>query len=856
MKTQFTPKNIMALLAIIFCAGLSAQTVIKVGAGQGAKQTTIQLAYDSIVPKDITTSGAYVLEIQSDYDPTTEVYPITFIAKTGASAANNIVIIPAAGVNKTISHPSASKMFSGVAFDNGATTLTLPSVAGIEVGHSVWGIGFPANVTTSSYVTVTAVDAINNTITLSNATTSQQSSTTVFVGKIQTQTLLFNGAKYITIDGVSRTGNTGLTIQNPNLINCQTVMFTLGSQYNTLKNCYIKGANQSGQFNNGTSGQIYFNAGENDFNTVDNCDICDIDGLPMPICMVNMCNVTGSSNNDNTISNCKLYNIATEFSTNGNAGFFQFPSGNGTNTYNTFILNNRMYWTKSIVINLGIVGIGVGGSHNGLGNRFEGNIIGYGAADGTGTVNITARTAATALAFQGIVNAKNATVKNNIVGGINLTAKTFLGISTQAYSATSVVADDYFSGNQVKDISVTATATGATAVGLSVNTQSAFAANVKNNVVKNLSLIGAAGYTCVVTGMDVAGTPVVASAFTYTNNKVSNLLAGDEFSTAANTAYGIKINQGVVVVERNLIDNVVAVNSLTTAIVRGLQTAGSNVSGQVIKNNIISLGKDVLRDASISGIYQGAATTGGDVCKIYNNTVYIGGQSPATAIIPTYAYYRTGISQANDVQNNIFANARVIGNPDVASKESHYAMRIGVAADLTKSNYNIYQFGKNFGNVGVGSPLVATDAPDMGTWASNNNSDANSLVADPKFVNPTATIPDFNIQATSPAKGAGTNLSLTNDFNGFTRTTFDIGALAYGSFYNGVANLNDSKLSAYGINNAIVVNGMTGKTANIYAVSGQLVKSVMLNSDKESILVNKGFYIVKVASLSTKVLVK
>ena len=847
MKKLFTSKILLAFIAIGCCTTVGAQTVIKVGVGQGDKQKTIQMAYDSIVPA--TVAEAYVLEIQADYDPTTEVYPITLKAKTGASATNNIVIKPASGVKKTLSNPSLSKMFSAVAFESGATTITLPSVTGITIGQSVWGLGLPTNVTTSSYVTVTAVDPGTNTITLSNATTSLQSSTTVFVGNIQTQTVLFSAAKYVTIDGVSRTGNTGLTLENPNLINCQTVMFTAGAQYNTIKNCFIKGANQSGQFNNGTSGQIYFNAGENDFNTIDNCDISDIDGLPMPICMVSFCAAGASNNNDNTVSNCNMYNIATEFSVNGNAGFFQFPSGNGTNTYNSYILNNRMYWTKPAVINLSITCIGVGGSHNGLGNRIEDNVIGYGAADGTGVATITARQTAASLTFYGIINAKNATVLNNTVGGLNLTVKTFGGITTQSYSATSVDPNTYFSGNTVKDVTVTATANGATAQGMMINTQSAFAANVRNNTVDNIALTAGPAFSCVATGIDVAGTPVAASAFTYSGNKVSNILAGDEFSTSANIAYGIKINQGVTVCTRNLIYNIRAINSGATAIVRGLQTAGS-AAGQLISNNIVRIGNFVLGDAAITALYQGAATNVDHAVKIYNNTLYIGGKAPATATKSSYGFFHTGLAPKNDLKNNIIANKRVVGNA-----EAHYAMQTTTLLEIASSDYNMFQFGKYFGNV------EAANAETLELWAGAFSTptvifDAHSTVADPKFVAPDADVPNMNLQETSTAKGAGVTLTdVTVDFNGFTRTTIDIGALAYGSI-SGVKQTSKNELSVYTTKNNIVVNNQLRQTARIYTMNGQLVKSVKLLSDNENISVANGLYIVRVGALSSKVLVK
>ena len=845
----------MALVAIGCCAGLSAQTLIKVGAGQGAKQTTIQLAYDSIVPKDISSAGAYIIELQSDYDPTIEVYPITFKAKTGASATNSITIKPATGVKKVIANPSVTKTYTGLSFASGATSLVLPDVTDVKVGQTVYGVGVPPFIGTAAPYfndTIQTIDPVSNTITILGATTSAQTSTTLFVGKTLTQTILFNGAKYVTIDGVSRTdANTGLTIENPNMINCQTVMFTASAQYNTIKNCFIKGANQTGQINNGTSGQIYFNQGDNDFNTIDSNDICDIDGLPTPICMITFCAASGSSNNDITISNNNIYNIGTATSTNGNAGFLQYPSGNGTNTYNIYVLNNRFYWTKAISMNTSMSCIGFGGSFNGLGNRLEGNVMGYGAADGTGTANISALSNQTALALNMIINARNCTVKNNIIGGINLTAKTFLGISTNTFSATSFVADDYFSGNQVKDITISATATGSVATGLSINVASAFAANVKNNVVNNISVAAAAANTCSVYGINVAGTPVGTSAFSYINNKVSNLTGGDGASTAANIAYGIVFNGGAVALDRNLVYNLYAINTGTNATIRGIYSTGSNPTATLITNNIVRVGTYVSNDAVIAAFYQGAATTAADPCKIYNNTFYVGGQSPAAAIKATYGFYHTGISQALDIQNNIIANMRKLGNTDLASAEAHLAIQVPTATNLLKCNYNVYQFSKYFGNV------ESVNAPDMITWSSNNGSDANSLVADPKLVSSESYVPDMRIQTTSPAKAAGTNLLalVPKDYNGFTRTVDDIGAMAFGTVSE-VATVREAELNLYSVNNAIVFNNFAGKTAFIYSVSGQLVKSALLTSDNENVSVNKGFYIVRVGSQAGKVLVK
>ncbi len=77
---------------------LHSQTILKVGASQ--TYTRINSAYTAI-PSTIT--GPYVIEIQNDYNPAGESYPISFTSKTGASETNYIKLTVAAGVTKTFS---------------------------------------------------------------------------------------------------------------------------------------------------------------------------------------------------------------------------------------------------------------------------------------------------------------------------------------------------------------------------------------------------------------------------------------------------------------------------------------------------------------------------------------------------------------------------------------------------------------------------------------------------------------------------------------------------------------------------------------------------------------------------------
>ena len=64
------------------------------------------------------------------------------------------------------------------------------------------------------------------------------------------------------------------------------------------------------------------------------------------------------------------------------------------------------------------------------------------------------------------------------------------------------------------------------------------------------------------------------------------------------------------------------------------------------------------------------------------------------------------------------------------------------------------------------------------------------------------------------------------------------------------------KNNVYSNNSNIVVEGLAAQTANVYSVSGAMVKSVLIKSDLETIAVDKGFYIVKVGGQNFKLLIQ
>jgi len=69
----------------------------------------------------------------------------------------------------------------------------------------------------------------------------------------------------------------------------------------------------------------------------------------------------------------------------------------------------------------------------------------------------------------------------------------------------------------------------------------------------------------------------------------------------------------------------------------------------------------------------------------------------------------------------------------------------------------------------------ATASDNFADWQSDSSQDANSTASDPLFISAT----DYRLQANSPARGAGTNVSLTTDYLGRTipaNGVYDIGA--------------------------------------------------------------------------------
>lgn len=788
MKKEITLKKAVLLIAILLWGVMSANaTLYKVGAtgtNTGTSWTTIAGAYGAIPATP--DAGGDTIEIQGDYESASETYPITLGAKSGADATHYIVIKPANGVKKTIGPANQTVIYDNLSFSSGVTTLNVPGTNGVSAGMSVYGFGLNFLSTPYRFYSVNSVDAVNNTITLSDATTTTSTAgKKTFVGPSGKQAIMFDGAKYVTIDGVSRTDlNTGLTIQNPNSINAQTIYFKNNATYNTIQNCIVRGANVSGVINNGYDGTIYFGGGQ--YNTIKNNDVCDMDdpSIPYPICALQMV-AGGGTNNNNTVSNNNIYNISNLYSPNGAHTFMQFGSATSANNW---VLNNKFYWTDPTSFTTASINFFNCGTLS-AGNRFEGNTVGYSAADGTGTSDLTfLGSGGTIVATP---NAKYFTCKNNTISNIKIISPTGgkAFVSMQIVPTGTASADNCY-GNTIQNIELNSNGGNGTLYGIFVSTTPTYNLDIKNNIIKNLTCQSTGTtYTNTIYGIQHNFGASGTIAVNCTGNEISNLTAGSSGSSANQTILGIMNGGCANTIEKNLIYNLKVISSGTGSVIKGMRFGTSKTDGCTIKNNIIRLGTGVSSDVEISAIINEGLSNNTYPFNIYHNSIYIGGTSQTK---PSHCLSRTTTATSGliSIQNNIFSNKRS-GGSAVNQIYNLYA-----ATDITTSDHNLYEYGSLYGTVTTTSPTTYSA---LSNWISAKPGLETGSIdqTSPQFMDATATIPDLRIIASSAVVdnvGADLSSTVTDDYDGKTRsgyTPHDIGAFAYTK----VASASDASLA-------------------------------------------------------------
>jgi trimeric autotransporter adhesin len=460
---------------------------------------------------------------------------------------------------------------------------------------------------------------------------------------------------------------------------------------------------------------------------------------------------------------------------------------------------------------------------NGKGNvevgNNTGNIIGAatgvnGSTDGGITINATGSIASHMIYLTGTYNA---TIKNNAIGNVLLTAagNSFSGIFTNA------AITGNFSNNTIANITASSngTTTGRFVNGIQVTTAAAVL-TIANNIIKNLTSNYATTGTALsqVVGINITSTTANISGG-ITNNTIANLVNATQSTATAGSSAIIGIanastNAAGYVIAGNIIDSLVATTSTVAAVnITGLYCSGTtSVNNTIAKNFIHSFDANAANTGAVfNGIYVGGGTSvysnnmvrlgikpngaslttalsiNGIVVNatannsFYHNSVYIGGTGVGANAANSYAFTRITTSGTHDIRNNIFANTR----SNATGGGKHFSISFAGSNAGTTVKYNVYQYS------GTGGRFAYSGTTEVGNYLNGGTptagwltGDVNSVTGEPNFIDPTGNLSAVNLHinaiGTSVAEGTGTAIaSITDDYDGDTRsglTPVDIGA--------------------------------------------------------------------------------
>jgi len=744
------------------------------------------------------------------------------------------LISPSSG---TFYYGTIQEAYNAVDFGVAAGAYSIEIGALYNVANETFPITLTAKAGASATNTITIKPAAGATVVVANPTV------TATVNK----TIVFDGASYVTIDGAGR-----LTIQNPNTESAHTIFFTNGATNNTVKYCYVKGASVTKGAASINNAVIYFDAQANNGNVIENNDICDIDGLAKPVTMILVNSTSTSASEYNTIKFNHIYNYNYVTGTANGTPAAVHVTGPSSNVQ---VLSNRIYWSGTIAdTKAALYGITFDAAYIGAESLVEGNVIGGTAADNSGTATFN-----TTGDIRGINVNLNSTVKNNTIKNITIssTAANAYMININA-NGTGLADVNAWSGNTISNIDFTSTVAAALA-GLYISASTSTPArNIANNTFNALKLKTTGNFQAMMRIIYLNSTNAPTALWSYTGNTIYDIHCDEATETNTHGIVGIDTRANTSIVEKNLLYNFKTSNTGTKeTVLHGIRINGNNASGTTIKNNIVSIGNGITGSSQIRGIVHTGSGTASQVVNLFHNTVYIGGSQSNAAVdydTRSSAFYRDGSVIPNlTLKNNIFVVTRT--STQAAAGEYMTAIFAATAHTNIATSDNNILIAPMCAFVNTNSVIYST----LADWQATSK-DTHSSAVDPGFADPTATTPDYHISsANSSANMSGaTDVAVTDDFSGAVRadyTPHDMGAYVIAGTTD-VKNTTQNKLSVYSTANALVFDNLSGNTARIYSLSGQLVKSIAITGNKVSIPSANGFYIVHVNNQNLKVLVK
>jgi hypothetical protein len=787
--------------ATIACQGPGTYTV-------GPTGNYINLSSVAADVNSCTLTGAYIYELQSDYNPATETYPITFNHNTGSSATNTVTIRPASSVASTITLSGAGAQLLNL---NGMDYLTVD--------------GRPGGTGTTSKLTLSNTNVSGNVLKLDNDAVSNTFKYLVLqgVGTLSTSaTVYFGGTAPVT-------GNDNNTIDNCDIKDGATTptyaIYSFGNttslpQYssnNTVSNCNIYNFFSA----SASTGGVYVTSGNTDWTITGNsfyqtaARTATIGTLHYAIYAYYFA-ANGFTITNNYIGGSaplaggSAWNLGGAVA-NRLVGIYHYSSTNATSIVQGNVMNNIICSsTSGATAAPGVVtGIYTVGGNVNIAN----NTLGSGT--GTGGIAVTSSTAGGVSVGIGAANSNIVNITNNTIGSWTLSGSSatisqgFLGISSTAGTTVTISGNLVGSLTTANSINSNTAATAGLGATRGINVTGGTTNIITNNTLANINH----AFTGATTSNVILGINATSGVQTITGNIVRNLTTPASATGITGTAsvMGLLNTSGTAgqIVKNNQVYALANSNTTAAVWVTGIHisiaTTGANeisnnqvynlgsvsTSASVVginisagiatyKNNVVRLGYDETGAAMTAGVsiiglndLVGAAGS-----NYYFNTLYVGGTG-ALGSANTFALKSVVTTSARTFQNNIFANGRSNG----AGTGKHYAATVGgtaaAPAGLTL-DYNDYYANGTGGVLGL---FNALDVTTLAAWRNATGLEANGKNADPLFAGATAVTPNLHltaIPAGNPLDGTGLAIaSVTDDYEGDVRANLsptDIGA--------------------------------------------------------------------------------
>lgn len=788
--------------------------------GSGGTYTTLAAAFSAI------SGGISAPVIFQMISSTTETYPLSLPAVSGASATNTITIYPTV---------------TGVSINSSSSTgsLNLNNIDYLIIDGRVNATGSTADMTiqntnTSGYALQFTGGATNNIIQyckIKGRNNQTSEGVVIFGSGTNTNNTITNCE--ITYDnssnvprnliysaGAAGQVNSGITISN-NLLHDYFVssagqssaikLNSYSSTWTITGNSFYNSVNRASTASGCYIYDLYVNAGDA-YTISDNYfggQSANCGGTPYSF--------TGNYTN-------RLYHIYfTSSVSTTNANSVQGNTFANIN-FDALSSNNAIAYAAIYFVR-GTANIGTTS-----GNTF-------GSSSTTGSITLAIRRASTSssnnylhmIRYEGA----NASIQNNSMGSISLShvagsaGGDVLNLNLIHVVPTSPTANITISNNIIgstttaSSIQTTGSATQIVKVirAITVTPSGSYDITVSNNTIANLTLTNSRLSSFLV-GVEGLGT---GRTITVSGNTIYNLTSSSDIANTGgqaavsgialtnlsstsqivsqNTIYGIKSTSssakvtanGIMcecpaTIDRNIIYGITLETTARDATSGATGIQGNPHNGTVtLTNNIVRLGQyadgtNNNNGHSIAGIWILSGKPNGQYTNtfyVYHNSVYINGENALDCPIYTGAIFSEAIS-TRTIENNIFYNSRTSVATD---KDQHFAMVLGVDGTITCDYNNYYRpGGDDYATFAQANASDYTLIYDLDDWQDAKPYDDHSVYNEPGFIDESGVTPNLHMRATSGTcsnKGI-TIASVTNDFDGDTRNNPpDIGADEY-----------------------------------------------------------------------------